>query len=710
MNLKRIALGLLVVVLLLLAGGGGWWWWTHRAGPTAADYLPENTFLFFHVPNADATRKAYATSHLKKLVQSEEITSLWGLIWKEATDKAKPEDMAKTKDATDLWQLFERNLTGEAFLAITQVDFQNPGNIRFVAGVLPKQGLSDIPPLVARIKQLSATSMKDAKSGKGNHGGVDFEWVDLDNKAKLYFGAVGSWEIVAIGEPAFFDFIDRYQAKGKTPGSLAQGTSYKKVLSRLPGRQDAVAYVGFDAIKPVLLKMLSSQPQFKSDGPLLQKVWAQIQGFGWGGKFEDGRIRETIVSLMPKATRPDLGKTYDPCAYKTLPMTSNQTYVYMSQNFDFRKYWDYSLGLYTETNPEIAAMMKQAPEWAKSQGLDFNKNLLDALGPEFAMLLDWPGDALVPDFALIIEVAKPTDFKPTVDYLVNALTPLLAMDPNGGKIEDGKVGDYALKTYRSPKLAMISPTLIVSGDKFGFVLTQSGAKRMLTGNGDNSLVKEPAFKTVGGDTRAGTFSLAYINFGGLVDRAYLTAKPYMSLAAMMSPEMQKLLGSGKMPDKLSFTGELGSWLTLSSIDDDGATVRSVSNIGNLPLVAVGASAVTVAALQQNKLKPARHAAPASSSEPTADNVKAELEELRAVIEAYAVAGDIPKGTAVTWVSISSYLVPESPLQKRGGKDILGNAYVLGVIGQTPADVAPETKAKFADRDDSFWKAPIPASQ
>lgn len=709
MNLKRIALGLVVVILLLLAGGGGWWWWMHRTGPSAADYLPETTFLFFHIPNAEATREAYATSHLKKLLQSSEISSLSAMVWKEATEKARPEDVAKTKDASGLWQLFERNLTGEAFLAITQADFQNPGNNRFVAGVRPKQGLGDIPPLVARIKQLSAESMKGAPTGKGNHGGVDFEWIDLEGKAKLYFGAVGPWEIVAVGEPAFFDFIDRYQAKGKTPGSLSQSAVYKKVLSRLPGRQDAVAYLSFDAIKPTLITLLGSQAQLKKDSALLQKAWAQLQGFGWGGKFENGRIRETIVSLMPKATRPDLGKTYEACAYKTLPMTSSQTYIYMAQNFDLRKYWDYSLNLYNETNPDVAAMMKQAPEWAKAQGLDFNKNLLDALGPECAVLLDWPGDALVPDFALIFDVANQADLKPTIDYLVNTLSPFLAMDPNGGKLEDGKVGDYTLKTYRSPKMVMVSPTLITSGDKFGFILTQSGAKRMLTGNAD-SLAKQEAFKAVGGDKHAGTISLAYINFGGLVDHIYVTAKPYMSLAAMMSPELQKLVGSGKMPDKLSFTGDLGSWLTLSSVDDDGATVRSLSNTGNLPLVVGGASLITVAALQQGKAKSSPNAPIATASDLTADGVKAELEELRAVIEAYAVAQDIPKGTVVTWAAISTYLVPESPLQKRGGKDVFGHDFLLGIVGQTPADVAPETKAKFADHDENFWKAPTAAGQ
>lgn len=713
MNLKRLAFGLLGLVLLLHAAAGIWWLWAHRPTPGAANFLPENTFLLVHIPDADATRKAYAASHLKKVIESEEISSFIALAWKSATEKISAEDMTKASTAMEIGKLFDRNMTGEAFLAITQVDFQQPTNNRFIAGLKPKQGLVDMAPLVNRIKQVTGDSVKNSPSGKGNHGGVEYEWVDLEGKAKLCLAVVGPWEIVAIGEPAFFDFVDRFQAGGKTPGSLANYAPYQSVVKRMKGRQDAVAYLGFDSVKPTLLKLAESRPELQKSAPSLKKIYEQIKSVGWGGKFEDGRINETIVSLLPKASRPDLGKSYEPCAYKTLPMTSAQTYFYVAQSLDFRKYWDYVIALYSESNPDLAATMKQAPEWAKSQGLDFNKNLLDALGSEYAVVFDWSDEAMIPDLAIVFTVANPADLKPTIDCLIKNATLMLRGE---AAIDDAKVGAYDLKVFHFKQAPMISPTLITSGDKFGLVLTQNGAKRMLGGKGDTTLAKQPAFKALGGDKMDGTISIAYFNFGGLIDHTYQIAKPYVGLAAMMSPEAQKLLGSAKLPDRLSFTSDLGSWLTLSRVDDEGATVNSVSNIGNLPLAIGGISVAAAATIQQNKMRsnrrPAtvRTAAPQTASgEPTAESVKGELEELRAVIEAYAVAQDIPKGTIVTWAAISTYLVPDSPLQKRSGKDAFGNDYALGILGEAQADVAPETKAKFTDRDEAFWKSATPAS-
>lgn len=711
MNRKRIVSGIAVALLLIVLGGGGWWWWTHHARVNAADYLPERTFLFVHIPDANATRQSYVNSRLKAFLDAGEIKSMIQMAKEAVTEKMPPENKGTSTTALEIWTLFERNLTGEAFLAITDVDFQNANKIGFIAGAKPAQGLKDMPPLVERIKQVTGAAVKNAKQGKANHGGVDYEWVDLEGKSKLCVAAVGPWEIVTLGETALNDFIDRFNAKGKSPGSLAQSNSYKSVLTRMPAKRDMVAYVGILPVQDQILKLLQSQPGQQSSAEMFKRVYNQIQGVGWSAAFEDRRLHETFIGLMPKASRPDLGKTYEPCAYKTLAMTSPQTFIYTAQNFDFRKYWDYSVKISSDGSVSTAQSMQQVPAWFTAQHLDFNKNLLDALGSEYALIVDWPGDMMFPDLAIVFDVAKPDDLKPTIDMLLQTLTPFLGMDPNGGALEDGKAGAYEFKTYRTKKMPMISPTLVTRGDKFGIFLTQTAAKRMLTNTGA-TLAKQQAFTEVGGDKIDGTTGLAYINFGAFIDRAYATAKPYLGLASMMSPDAQKWLGSTKFPDTLSFTADLGSWLMRTRVDDNSTVTETLSNTGNLPITAVALAAGGAAVINsKNRQAAARKATLATpGSAPTAESVKAELEELRAVIEAYAVAKDIPKGTAVTWTAISEYLVPDSPLQKNGGKDALGNDYVLGIVGQAPADVSPETKAKFPDRGDDFWKATTPLAQ
>lgn len=722
MNRKWIGLGALLLIVLILAGAGvgGWWWWTHRVKPNVADYLPSGTLLFVDVPDADATRKAYELSHLKKVMESTEIKSLWDLALEQVSKQAKPEDKAQLSKAGEIWNLVQRNLTGESFLAVTEVNLDDTSKVGFIAGLNPKQGLGDIAPLVDRIKKEAAEEMKSLNTGKGTYGGANYEWWEVDgknseSKVKLCLGVVGPWEIFTVGEKAFNDFVDRYQKKTDASTALSKNPNYLSVLAKLDGRQDVMAFFAMDQAVDLYVKFMESIPGVKISADSLKKLGdqmkAQTKGIGAGFRFEDGRIRESIVALVPKATRPDLGKMYAPCAYKTMPFTTPQTYLYMAQSFDAHKYWDYLLGIYTSTMPEAANAMNQAPEWAKSQGLDFNKNILDALGNEYSFLLDWPDESAFPDFALLFEVANPADFKPTIDVILKTVSPMLAM--GNISMSDAKAGAYDLKVFRSNQAPMISPSLIVSGDKFGIILTQPGAKRMLEHANGDSLAKAPSFTGLGGNDLSGTSFLFYVNTGGLVERTYTTLKPYVGFAAMASPDLQQLLGSGKLPDKLSFTGDLGAYLMRVRINDEGSVSTGISNVGSGPMVAVVGAAAAGTVFHSVKStsvhSPASVSPTTASSEPTADSVKAELEELRAVIEAYAVAQDVSKGTAVTWAAISTYLVPDSPLAKNGGKDPLGNAYLLGVVGVTPADVAPETKAKFPDHDANFWK-PASAGQ
>jgi hypothetical protein len=710
MNAKRIGLGLAILLLFILIGGGTWWWWTHPAPLTAASYLPGNTVLYVSVPDASATRKAYELSHLKKVIASPELGSLWTVLWGEVSRQARPEDKQNIDKAAKVWELFDRNLTGEIFLAVTAVDFEQPDKVGFVAGLRPKQGLGDIAPLIEQLKKDAAEALKDAKNGKSTHEGVEYEWWDIDGKIKVCLAAVGPWEVLAVNETALFDFIDRLHSKGKTPGALADATAYKSVLARMKGRQDIITYIGIDSFQDKLVKLLESKGGNKNSAAGLKKIYSQFTGFGWGVRFEDGRIRESIVTLMPKATRPDLGKFYEPCAFKNLDMAGPQTYLYVGQSIDVPKYWNYVRDLYKDTTPQAAEAMNQVTEYAKAQGLDFDKNVLNALGNEFALLIDWPDDALFPDVALVIDVARPDDLKPTIAAILKNLDPLVASGMVPMTLSDSKAGSYDLKVVRTKQAPMISPSLIVSGDKFGIFLTESGAKRLLEHKNGSPLAKEALFTSLGGDDLKGVESLAYVNLGGLIDRTYLATKPFVGMAAAFSPDLQKILGDSKLPNKLSFTGDLGGSLLRTRVDDKGSTAICISNAGNLPIVAAVASGATIAALQKlgqnvsgaqaGQLSRNRQTA---SGQPTAESIHDELVELRAVIEAYALNNDVSKGTAVTWSAISSYLVPGSPLQKNGGKDPLGNPYVLGVVGETPADVAPETKAKFPDRDDSFWK-------
>jgi hypothetical protein len=89
--------------------------------------------------------------------------------------------------------------------------------------------------------------------------------------------------------------------------------------------------------------------------------------------------------------------------------------------------------------------------------------------------------------------------------------------------------------------------------------------------------------------------------------------------------------------------------------------------------------------------------------PSADEIREQLEELRTIIDAWIAEENVPKGTPIAWSNLEHYLVKDSSLEKSHGQDEFGAPYVLGVVGEKTCDLDPSTKARFPDKDASYWE-------
>lgn len=703
--MKRAAL--IVVLVLLIAAGVIGWLLVRQQSISVATVLPADTMMLARIPDGWATAKKYEKSKLKEVVESDELGFIVSYLLTATAQDAGIDIFKNLEKAEELTDLFWQNLSGECFIAIFDLDLKELEKNGLVAGLRPYPGTNNLENFISRVKAEMADELGGQATGTSEYGGVAYEWVELSEGFRLCQGAVGQWSITAIGEGAFHRFIDSVNdPKG---AKLVDNAEYKGVAAELKKPMDAQFFFNFLPLKEKLLDQMESDPALADDVPMLREAYGPVTAFGAGMRFTDSRdVEDVWISLMPLKDRPDLGATFEPCAYRTLRYTNSSTVVYFAQNIDWKRYWDYLVKLYSNS-PDLIQGLTMVESSFKAFGLDLQTNVLDALGPEIGLQMDWPDSAPAPDAALYLEVVDWTAFTPVVKALMayskeQTADQLGASAPLGEWSSEIIDGGVELQTFTIPGNAF-SPTLISKGPLFGLFMTRDSAVRILAGSEEDTILTQPAFTSLNIDTKD-TSSLTYVQMSTLVARSYETLKSLAQMAALFAPDLAQQFDPDSLPDALEVARPLGAWAMIAYVTPEAGLAQSVSAIGN-PIVPSALMMGIAAPLLEDMaaaFTPQETVVvmPDDDDPQSAGAVRAELSELRSVIDAWASAQNAPAGTAVLWEQLEGYFIPGSRLEESGGSDALGNPYVLGIVGEQPADVGPETKNSFPDQDDSFW--------
>jgi hypothetical protein len=612
-------LGLLVILLLALAGGGYWRWLQQQQSSSAplTVCLPSNTVVFAHVPDGTASYQRFLQSNLYKIASSKEVSGL--LAQASNTPGLSGASGFSAKEAWAWLGQLTACLDGESFVAMGNPDFNQLVRNRIkdfplLLGLRSKSGQKNIQALIEKCKKGLQEQGVTPQTGEGTHAGVRYEWIETPFGCRIYHAYTQGWALTCLSEPMLKGFIDRIQ-KPDPATSLRESPSFKLVLEHLDKNPDAYFYVDYKSMLENIASQIdrmtveSRGKNAKSTADhvkvKMQRLNQLVGPFGMSVRFDGLHITDRIFFSMPGVARPDLGKTLTPCAFKTLSFSSADTRLYFSQNLDARKQFDYTINLYKEEVPELAKWIGQVKSMLTAQGVDLDKNILDALGPEIACCVDWPSASLWPEPALFWELASAENFRPTVDWVIRYLEEQETGSGDQkaplGKFEDLQIGGHATKVFRFTRPLPISP-VIVSNEKYlALFMTQQGANYFLAGEGKTPITSSAAFKAVCPAVTDSSSFLLYCDMQNLIDRSYQIAKPYALLAASFVPELQKVMSSTTLPEKLSFTSHLGSWVMTSKVTDAGIVTESKSSIGMplLPLTGVGiAAAVLVPQLTQ----------------------------------------------------------------------------------------------------------------
>jgi len=557
---------LIAVVLILLLGAGAWWYLFGPNTVLAAELVPADSIAFLTIPNAAKLVTGYETSDLKKLVDSPDAKPLIDAVI----------DWIGHKNA-DLILAFLPNLSGQSFIAITHFDPNKPEQVGLIAGMKPKFGSGNFDAFIEKLKATYPDTLKQGTTGAGQVAGVDYQWIQGPGAPhKICVAKLNGWIVTAWGEASLQDWIERLQKKSSTP-NLIQSPDYQKSLERVGKDPMAFVYLNAHALAPVVQNILEQTSHQSNTNNYLEKKLDVMGGVAVGSSFEKGEIADHFSLLVPSPSPSTADAVMaSPCSFDTLKFTGPDTRLYWAFNIDWPKAWK-SWQDQQEATPQLKAMIDSLTTWAQGENIDIQHNILDALGPEVSLQLEWSDDTTYPEAGFFAKVNKPDDFKPTINAIIDTVRKVYG---TVGVINEISTDDHHYATFQFVQSNPITPTITEDGDYFGVFLSQNQAVRSFKRDTSIGLLRNPNFVRQTGDKRNGASQILFIDSPQLLDRGYRTAMPYLSLASMFNKNLAAALKDRQMPSNLAWLAPIGTWSFVTTTDNSGKTGHSISGIGN----------------------------------------------------------------------------------------------------------------------------------
>ena len=603
MTLFRGLVLALVAVLLLGAAAA----WYYLFGPnlvSSAKLVPANTVIFANIPNAASIATGYETSQIKKLVDAPESQPLFDEI----------QHLIGSKNLA-LFKVLLPDLSGQSFIALTHFDPSKPGETGFIAAMKPKAGTDNFNTFITQVNAAYPEMAQETKTGSDKLLGVDYQWIEGNhNPGRVCVAHYRGWIVTAWGEASLQDWIERMQGKSVTP-SLADNADYQKSLDRIGKGAQATLYLDYHQLLQLLSDHLDqTHPGFAAR---MQKQLASVGPAAIGTSFENGEIVDRFSVLEPRQAQLDSGMSAQPCAFETLKFTGPDTRFYLGAAVNWATIWKNFQDQLAVQPPAVQSIFQELQSWAQSENLDVQKNIIDPLGSEYSIQLEWAADSTYPDLGIFLKLDKPDDFKPTIAALLDTARKDFATT---AVIDEMNAGGVNFATLKPVRPMPVSPTITEDGPWFGLFLNPTHAVRSMARDESRGLLHNDDFNREIGDQRQGASEIIYFDSPKFLDQAYRTALPFVSMGAMFNPTLAALLKDRNLLPDLTWLAPMGPWGVVLKSDGDGMSGYSRSGIGNQGILIGGGLGGSFAALQMAGILP--HAAPHHYTVPVPGNPNA----------------------------------------------------------------------------------------
>ena len=554
----RLALFLLGLVILL--GLGAWYYLFGPNSVASSELVPANTVVFATIPNAADLTVGYQTSRLKTLIDSPDskpvIDSISSLIGQQNLD---------------LLQAFLPNLSGQSFIAVTHLDPKNLAQIGLIAGMKPKPGADKFDAFVEKLKATYGSIIAQGTTGSAQVEGLDYQWIKGPGASdKVCVARYRGWIVTTWGEDSLRDWWERIQKKSTTP-SLSENPDYVKSLDRIGKTSQMILYIDARALAGALPVSLPGLAAMQNSAQ-----WQNLGALAIGTSFEGGDIADHFSMIASPQNGTALPA---PCPFESLKFTSPDTLFYWASSFDPAQFWKNFQAAQNQggaTSP-ANAWLTSLQSWAQSRNLNVQRNIIAPFGHEISLQVEWSNDTLYPEAGFFLKLDHPDDFKPTIDAIIATVHDDYSTSAVVNEIHSGGQ-DFATLKFIQP--LPVSPTITENGPYFGIFLTENQAVRSFQRDASVGLLNNADFQRQIGDKRSGASQIVFLDSPRLSDRAYQTALPYMSLAAMFNPSLAGMIKGRNLPQNLQAFAPIDTWSFVMSSDDAGIKGYSVSGIGN----------------------------------------------------------------------------------------------------------------------------------
>ncbi len=602
-----IALGIAVVLAILGLVAGAWWYLSAPNEIDSAELVPANTIFFASIPNGVKLLEGYETSHLKAIVENpnskpirDEVVNLIG---------------AKNLDVI---QSFLPNLSGQSFIAVTHYDDDNPDKVGLIAAMKPKAGFNDFAPFLDKLKATWPDVIKQGKTGTGTVEGIDYQWIQGPGAHdKICVANIKGWIVTSWGEASLQDWIERFEKKSTT-SSLVKDSTYQKAIGRVGDDPSAVVYFNYQLVRGAAQKQI--EKTYPASADYIAKKTEAIVGAAVGSRFESGEISDHFTLLIPRPVQLECGVPEHPCAFETLKFTGPDTHFYWATGVNWGQLYKHlktvsgpSAYNQTSANPMANDVMGFVKSWVHTAGLDAQRNIVDAVGSEVSLQMEWTADNTYPEVGLIAKLDKPGDFKPTIDAIIESVRKAYATT---GVVTEIASGGHKYATLQFVQTSPWTPTITEDGPYLGVFLTENQAVRAFQRDPTIGLTHRADFNTQMGDKRTPAAQILFLDTPYLLDRTYRMALPFIPMAGMFNKDVAAFIHGKTLPDDLSWLAPMDPWTCIVTPDEEGIQVYSISGIGNQGILLAAAAQPATTTLQSLGYLPKYEAKPQASPAPS----------------------------------------------------------------------------------------------
>lgn len=546
-----------------------------KPAPRAAHLLPESTLVFVDIPDFSKLRVDFTKTELYALWQEPEVQAF--LEKPLAALREASSSSGAPKDAGNIGSLALDAMQGEVFLALTHVTIFpsfNPGLI-LGADVRHKriQATAGLYQLEKRLKLTYPHGNFQDKQ----YLGVTYAIWETQPGFPVCHAFFNSLIVFTLGEDAMRDAIACHT--GQVPADfkrLAGSAKFKNVEQHASKDHEFLAYLNVGEVLNLVGPLLALSPQTAG---MYQKL-ESIQASAVSMTFADRGV-EDVGFIAYSGSGP---KLRPPTQRKTLALTSPETLVYSVGSADLATIYEEGMQSLSQSgSAPIMQAVAQFQQTLRTRGIHIREDVLQKLGPEFAVMANWRTGARAPDFAIAGEITDSAKLRPALDATMNALKESIWGDDEKSPWDEADSAGQKLRTVRIGA-GLVAPTYTTTDQFFIFASSLDYARELLAQVKDSkpTLATSALYQQFMKRLPANGSSYAYADLQGLFGPLYGLAKSGLSQIGNTD-----YVDMDKLPRSETITKHLFPFASATVSEPQQTTSTSFSPLGKSVAVMAG---------------------------------------------------------------------------------------------------------------------------